>query len=367
MFRTTQLLAVLLLLCTSTMAVEDSAAEATERIQKAEAAAIADPNNSECLIELLLAHQSWLNTYEGERDEEFLLSANQIELNSWSRIKPTKDDAIKGVEYLKDCARQELIRLRTPLADLEKSLDRNPDDVDAMEVYILRCKRLMKELTQNDPAQTSVILDAFKTRIVNVTKNCRSESMRDYLKLNGEVPIITDRLIKARNQGLLLGREAPPLEVDAWINGEPVTLAELKGKVVLLDFWEILDKRCLKKWIYLRKWHERSKDKGLVIISLTSLLTIQTTDKTTGDISFHVPDNPRDQLGKSASTYKLNFAVGLLPSLLDSEKHNQAYFRAGIPLIALVGRDGKIKLAEFGNFETHHQKIEKHLELLLKE
>lgn len=36
------------------------------------------------------------------------------------------------------------------------------------------------------------------------------------------------------------GKPAPPLEVTGWMNtpdGEPLTLASLKGKVVVIDFW----------------------------------------------------------------------------------------------------------------------------------
>ena len=37
----------------------------------------------------------------------------------------------------------------------------------------------------------------------------------------------------------LIGMDAAELNVDAWVNGKPLTKKDLKGKVVLLDFWAV--------------------------------------------------------------------------------------------------------------------------------
>ena len=37
----------------------------------------------------------------------------------------------------------------------------------------------------------------------------------------------------------LEGKEAPALQVDNWINTEALSLADLKGKVVVVDFWGV--------------------------------------------------------------------------------------------------------------------------------
>ena len=43
----------------------------------------------------------------------------------------------------------------------------------------------------------------------------------------------------------MLGKEAPNFTGDFAVNGEPVKLFDLKGKVVLLTFWEVL---CRRRW-----------------------------------------------------------------------------------------------------------------------
>lgn len=63
--------------------------------------------------------------------------------------------------------------------------------------------------------------------------------------------------------------EAPELiEGGAWINSEPLRLSELRGKVVLIDFWTYSCINCIRTLPYLRSWHEKYADDGLVIIGV---------------------------------------------------------------------------------------------------
>lgn len=54
----------------------------------------------------------------------------------------------------------------------------------------------------------------------------------------------------------------------AWLNTPPLTDAELKGKVVLVDFWTYSCINCLRSIPYVRAWAEKYKDDGLVVIGV---------------------------------------------------------------------------------------------------
>lgn len=56
--------------------------------------------------------------------------------------------------------------------------------------------------------------------------------------------------------------------IEAWINTSPLTAAQLKGKVVLIDFWTYSCINCLRSLPYVRAWQKKYKDQGLVVIGV---------------------------------------------------------------------------------------------------
>ena len=51
-----------------------------------------------------------------------------------------------------------------------------------------------------------------------------------------------------------------------WLNSEPHTAAGLRGRVVLVDFWTFSCVNWLRTLPYVRAWHERYRDRGLVVV-----------------------------------------------------------------------------------------------------
>jgi peroxiredoxin len=68
-------------------------------------------------------------------------------------------------------------------------------------------------------------------------------------------------------------RPSGPLAPDftgggAWVNSQPLKLADLKGKVVLVDFWTYGCYNCTNTLPYLKQWWNSYKDQGLVIVGV---------------------------------------------------------------------------------------------------
>ncbi len=53
-----------------------------------------------------------------------------------------------------------------------------------------------------------------------------------------------------------------------WINSQPLSLAQLRGKVVLIDFWTYTCVNCIRTFPYLKTWWSKYADDGLVIIGV---------------------------------------------------------------------------------------------------
>jgi thiol-disulfide isomerase/thioredoxin len=65
-------------------------------------------------------------------------------------------------------------------------------------------------------------------------------------------------------------RQIPAHEVygDFWFNSEPVPIAALRGRVILLDFWDYTSCGSLRALPYVQEWHRRYRDYGLVVVGV---------------------------------------------------------------------------------------------------
>jgi thiol-disulfide isomerase/thioredoxin len=57
-------------------------------------------------------------------------------------------------------------------------------------------------------------------------------------------------------------------EAPTWLNSDPLTAAELRGRVVLVDFWTYSCVNWLRTLPYVRAWHERYREQGLVVVGV---------------------------------------------------------------------------------------------------
>ena len=57
-------------------------------------------------------------------------------------------------------------------------------------------------------------------------------------------------------------------QASAWLNSPPLTPSDLRGKVVLIDFWTYTCINWLRTLPYVRAWAEKYRDKGLVVIGV---------------------------------------------------------------------------------------------------
>lgn len=63
--------------------------------------------------------------------------------------------------------------------------------------------------------------------------------------------------------------ELPSLDaLGPWINSPPLTREQLRGKVVVIDFWTYSCINCIRSIPYVRAWYETYKDDGLVVIGV---------------------------------------------------------------------------------------------------
>ena len=63
---------------------------------------------------------------------------------------------------------------------------------------------------------------------------------------------------------------APDLANGAWINSAPLKLQDLRGRVVLIEFWTFGCINCRNTLPFVKSWHDRYQAKGLTVIGVHS-------------------------------------------------------------------------------------------------
>jgi cytochrome c biogenesis protein CcdA/thiol-disulfide isomerase/thioredoxin len=125
-----------------------------------------------------------------------------------------------------------------------------------------------------------------------------------------------------------------------WINTEPLTLRELRGKVVLIDFWTYSCINCLRTLPHLKAWNRAYRKDGLVIIGVHA-----------PEFAFErVPHNVRTAVRKLGIEY---------PVALDNDFDTwTAYANQYWPAKYLIDRTGRVRFFHFGEGEYDETETE---------
>lgn len=64
------------------------------------------------------------------------------------------------------------------------------------------------------------------------------------------------------------GKPAPDITGKTWLNSSPLKLADLRNKVVLVEFWTLGCSNCRNVEPYVKKWHDKYASQGLVVVGV---------------------------------------------------------------------------------------------------
>jgi len=121
--------------------------------------------------------------------------------------------------------------------------------------------------------------------------------------------------------------------IRGWLNSDPLTLAALRGKVVLIDFWTYSCVNCLRTLPHVRSWDERYRSSGLVIVGVH-----------TPEFAFErVPENVRSNARRLGVAYP----VALDPGYGTWNAWGNRYW----PAKFLIDAEGRVRYAHFGEGE----------------
>ncbi len=144
------------------------------------------------------------------------------------------------------------------------------------------------------------------------------------------------------------GMSAPELiPGGVWLNSKPLTLKQLRGKVVLVDFWTYTCINCIRTLPYLADWYAKYHDKGLVIIGV------------------HTPEFEFEKNSANVAQALKDFSIKY-PVMQDNNYATwNAYDNHYWPAKYFIDKNGNIRSTHFG--EGEYDKSEKTIQALLAE
>lgn len=179
----------------------------------------------------------------------------------------------------------------------------------------------------------------------------RKEPSRDLLPwfclLAGPLVLL---LVLALGVEAASGRPAPALPTGEWLNtpdGKPLRLEDLRGKVVLVEFWAFECYNCRNTLPYVKAWHEKYAGQGLVIVGV------------------HTPELAAERspahVRKAVAELGIKYPVALDNDYATWKRYHNHYW----PAIYLIDAQGKIVYTTVG--EGYYDRTEARIRELLEQ
>jgi len=115
-----------------------------------------------------------------------------------------------------------------------------------------------------------------------------------------------------------------------WLNSAPLSFRQLRGRVVLVDFWDYTCVNCIRTLPYVQAWHERYKHMGLTVIGV------------------HTPEFTFAQYESNVERGIREFGL-TYPIVIDSNREIwKAFANRYWPTKYLLDKDGYLRYGHFG-------------------
>lgn len=143
------------------------------------------------------------------------------------------------------------------------------------------------------------------------------------------------------------GTVAPEITGESWLNSEPLSLAQLRGKVVLVDFWTYTCINCVRTFPYLKSWYQQYKDQGFVIVGVHS-----------PEFEF---EKSRENVAQAIQDFGITYPVVQDNEFAIWNRYSNRYW----PAHYLIDAEGRIRYTHFG--EGEYDTTEAAIRALLEE
>ncbi|HYW73425.1 MAG TPA: redoxin domain-containing protein [Pyrinomonadaceae bacterium] len=202
----------------------------------------------------------------------------------------------------------------------------------------------------------SLIQDLRKLALSLPSGNLYKLALRRLVQIDENLDLFANFDQAAPAGGAAPGGAPPEITADEWIDRAAIKLSQLRGQVVLLDFWATWCGPCRATLPRFQKFHEQFKDKGLVIIGLTTF-----QGRIEGRQFTHAQEL------QYLRDFKKQFGVTYGFAVSDDDNNDLNYAVSSIPTTFLIDRRGAVRFISIGSSDFEAAALNKMIKKLIAE
>jgi thiol-disulfide isomerase/thioredoxin len=269
--------------------------------------------------------------------------------------------ANNAVDYFK----VQISSARTSIEEVTSRLSEHPEDLENIRVYVTKQSMILEALVGQDTNKAEKGLQEVLNYLRGIKEKAKTKESQTTLDgAMKQMEVIQTSIDNSRKMAALTGKQGAPMAVETWINGTPLSQDDLKGKVVLLDFWAVWCGPCIRTFPHLRHLHTTYKENGLVIIGLTGYYNYTWNDTSKRAIRSQDKVEAAEEqkmLAAFAASNELKHRF----AIQSDDSMAEYYGVTGIPHVVLLDREGKVALMRIGSGDQNAKDIEDKIKELL--
>ncbi|MEP6902959.1 MAG: TlpA disulfide reductase family protein [Actinomycetota bacterium] len=264
-------------------------------------------------------------------------------------------ESILSTGFFKDGQYEQAIKYGQEAFDLLKTIEaktpRDKRDKEQLYMNLVEVLALSYKKNKNSEQSLSILAEA-RARSFTIPSANLYRKVMDFVGGSG----FSEKKLMQKVESYATAEPAPDLKIVEWLGQEPTNLGNLRGKIVLLDFWATWCGPCISTFPRLRDWYKKYAGNDFMIVGVTKYYGNAGGKPMTNlqELSF---------LGEFKEKYKMPYAIAVAEPTEDLMKYGISAY----PTTILLDRNGVVRYIGIGSGAEESQNLEEMIKKLLKE